>query len=126
VHAHRYEKRVPGHQAQVDVKFLILERKKGGTVRRYRYTATDDATRVRALKTYQRRTQASAIDFINHLVEKFPFRIQTIRTDRGHELQAPFHCQVHDLGMEHGYLKARTLRLNGKVERSHRTHEDEF
>ncbi len=30
-------------------------------------------------------TQANAIDFINYVVKKFPFRIYTIRTDRGHE-----------------------------------------
>ena len=57
-------------------------------MRRYQYTAIDDATRVRALKIYKRHTQKSAIDFIDYVVEKFPFRIQTIRTDRGHEFQA--------------------------------------
>ena len=88
VHTHRYEKQVPGHQAQVDVKFLTLKRKRGGSVRRYQYTAIDDATRVRALKIYKRHPQKSAIDFIDYVVEKFPFRIQTIRTDRGHEFQA--------------------------------------
>ena len=35
------------------------------------------------------------------MVEKFPFRVHTIRTDRGHE-------------------------LNGKVERSHRSDQEEF
>ncbi len=89
VHTHRYEKQVPGHHVQVDVKFLTLKRKRGGPVRRYQYTAIDDATRVRALKIYKRHTQANAIDFIDYVVEKFPFRIQTIRTDRGHEFQAP-------------------------------------
>ena len=33
VHTHRYEKRVPGHRVQLDVKFLTLKRKKGGAVR---------------------------------------------------------------------------------------------
>ena len=129
VHTHRYEKRVPGHHGQVDVKFLTLKRKRGGPVRRYQYTAIDDATRVRALKIYKRHTQANAIDFIDYIecvVEKFPFRIQTIRTDRGHELQALFHWHVADKGMEHVYIKPRTLQLNGKVERSHRTDKDEF
>jgi transposase InsO family protein len=126
VHTHRYEKQVPGHHVQVDVKFLTLKRKRGGSVRRYQYTAIDDATRVRALKIYKRHTQKSAIDFIDYVVEKFPFRIQTIRTDRGHEFQALFHWHVADKGMEHVYIKARTPQLNGKVERSHRTDKDEF
>jgi transposase InsO family protein len=126
VHTHRYEKQVPGHHVQVDVKFLILKRKKGAPVRRYQYTAIDDATRVRALKIYKRHTQANAITFVDYIVEKFPFRIQTIRTDRGHEFQALFHWHVADQGMEHVYIKPRTPQLNGKVERSHRTDKDEF
>ncbi|MCP4900608.1 MAG: transposase, partial [bacterium] len=126
VHTHRYEKQVPGHHVQVDVKFLTLPRKKGAPVRRYQYTAIDDATRIRALKSYRRHTQANAIDFIDYVVAKFPFRIRTIRTDRGHEFQALFHWHVADLGMEHVYIKPRTPQLNGKVERSHRTDKDEF
>jgi transposase InsO family protein len=126
VHTHRYEKQVPGHHVQVDVKFLNLRRKKGAPVRRYQYTAIDDATRVRALKIYRRHTQADAIEFIDYVVKKFPFRISTIRTDRGHEFQAQFHRHVADLGTEHVYIKPRTPQLNGKVERSHRTDRDEF
>jgi transposase InsO family protein len=100
--------------------------RRGAPVRRYQYTAIDDATRVRALKIYRRHTQANGIDFINYVVDKFPFRIRTIRTDRGHEFQALFHWHVADLGMEHVYIKPRTPQLNGKVERSHRTDKDEF
>ena len=69
---------------------------------------------------------ASPLDFINYVVEKFPFRIKNIRTDRGHEFQALFHWHVADLGMEHVYIKPRTPQLSGKVERSHRTDKDEF
>jgi hypothetical protein len=32
-------------------------------VRRFQYTAIDDATRVRALKIYSKHTQQNAIDF---------------------------------------------------------------
>jgi hypothetical protein len=76
--------------------------------RRYPYTAIDDATRVRAPKIYKRHTQANAIDFIDYVGEKFPFRIQIIRTDRGHEFQALFHWHVADQGMEHVYIKPKT------------------
>jgi transposase InsO family protein len=70
-----------------------------------------------------RHMQASAIDYINNVIEKFPFRIFIIRTDRSHEFQAFFHWHVADQGMEHVYIKPRTPQLNGKVERSHRTDE---
>ena len=59
-------------------------------------------------------------------MEKFPFRIHTIRTDRGHEFQAKFHWHVADKGIRHVYIKPRTPQLNGKVERSHRTDKQEF
>jgi hypothetical protein len=74
-----------------------------------------DATRVRALKIYDRHTQANAIDFSDRIIEKFPFRIREIRppplidffaincraTDNGHEFQAKFHWHVEELGIRH-------------------------
>lgn len=108
------------------MKFLILKDEKGRKVRRFQYTAIDDAIRIRALKIYQRHTQQNAIDFIKYVVEKFPFRIQTVRTDRGHEFQALFHWYVEDEGLRHVYIKPRSPQLNGKVERSHRSDQEEF
>ena len=60
------------------------------------------------------------------VVEDFPFRIKTIRTDNGHEFQTKFHWHVSDLGMLHVYIKPATPRLNGKVERSHLTDKRAF
>ncbi|GAA4648940.1 IS481 family transposase [Kistimonas scapharcae] len=122
----RYEKQVPGHHVQVDVKFLNFRDALGKKVRRYQYTAIDDATRIRALKAYKKHNQANAIDFINYVVEKFPFRIKMIRTDNGSEFQAKFHWHVEDLGMQHVYIKPASPNLNGKVERSHLTDQREF
>lgn len=126
LHTRRYAKQVPGHHIQVDVTFLTLKNTEGRKIRRFQYTAIDDATRVRALKIYKRHTQKNAIDFIDYVVRKFPFRIHTIRTDRGHEFQALFHWHVEDRGMRHVYIKPRSPQLNGKVERSHRSDKEEF
>ena len=46
IHTHRYAKAVPGHHVQVDVKILSLRTKPGQLVRRFQYTAIDDAARV--------------------------------------------------------------------------------
>jgi transposase InsO family protein len=105
---------------------LSLKTPNGQRVRRFQYTAIDDATRVRALKIYTQHNQANAIRFIDYVIEKFPFRIHTIRTDRGHEFQAQFHWHVEDKGIRHVYIKPRTPQLNGKVERSHRSDQEEF
>ena len=76
VHTIRYSKQVPGHHIQMDVKFLTFANKRGENVRRFQYTAIDDATRVRALKIYDKHTQTNAIDFVDHVIERFPFRIK--------------------------------------------------
>nr|CEK26517.1 Mobile element protein [Yersinia ruckeri] len=75
---------------QVDVNFLFFNSLNGQRIKRFQYTAIDDATRIRALKIYGRHNQANAIDFIDYVVNKFPFRIKTIRTDNSHEFQAKF------------------------------------
>jgi len=126
IHTKRYAKQVPGHHIQVDVTFLTLKNAEGKKIRRFQYTAIDDATRIRALKIYSRHTQKNAIDFIDYVIEKFPFRFHTIRTDRGHEFQALFHWHVEDKGIRHVYIKPRSPQLNGKVERSHRSDKEEF
>ncbi|UCC38192.1 MAG: transposase family protein [Candidatus Aminicenantes bacterium] len=126
IHTRRYAKKVPGHHIQVDVKFVSLRNFEGHRVRRFQYTAIDDATRIRAMKIYPRHNQQNAIKFIDYVIEKFPFRIHTFRTDRGHEFQAQFHWHVEDEGMRHVYIKPRSPQLNGKVERSLRTDQEEF
>ncbi len=117
----------------MDVKFLVFKGKDGNKIKRYQYTAIDDATRVRALKVYTCHTQKNAINFVNHIINKFPFKIQQIRTDRGHVREADVYVNfrrnswhVEDLGIRHVYIKARTPQLNGKVERSRRSDQQEF
>ena len=111
---------------QVDVKFLQLKDGQGKTVKRYQYSAIDDATRIRALQIFPEYNQECAIQCMDYVVNKFPFRISTVRTDRGHEFQARFHWHVGDQGIWHVYIQPRTPQLNGKVERSHSTDQTEF
>lgn len=62
----RYEKQVPGHSIQMDVKFIYFKDiLPGRDVRRFQYTAIDDATRARAFYIYDKHTQANAIDFVD-------------------------------------------------------------
>ncbi|MGV0927460.1 IS481 family transposase [Empedobacter sp. ULE_I145] len=126
MHSIRYEKETPGHHVQVDVKFLIFQDANGHINQEISIYSIDDATRIRALKIYEKHNQLSSIDFINYVVDKFPFRINTIQTDNGHEFQSKFHWHVQDLGMRHRFIKVGTPQLNGKVERSHLTDKKEF
>lgn len=120
----RYEKQQPGHRIQVDVKFL--ERIPGQNKRLYQFTAIDDCTRIRVLKIYDRCNQKTAIAFMTDVINKLPFRILVVQTDNGSEFQSNFHWFLEDKEIQHVYIKPRTPRLNGKVERSHRIDDQEF
>jgi transposase InsO family protein len=120
----RYEKPQPGHQVQVDVKFIAPLA--GVRKRYYQFTAIDDCTRLRVLRIYDRLNQKTAIQFIDYVLEKLPFRVDAVQTDNGSEFQSAFHWHLHDLGVEHVYIRPATPRLNGKVERSHRIDAEEF
>ena len=47
--------------------------------------------------------------------------MREIRTDNGHEFQAKFHWYVEDQGIRHAYIKRGTQQLNGNVEQSDRS-----
>ena len=121
----RYEKPLPGHRVQIDVKFIAPlqgSRKK----KHYQFTAIDDCTRIRVLRIYDRLNQQSAIRFLDYVLEKLPFQVEVIQTDHGAEFGSQFHYHVLDRGIGHVYIKPATPRLNGKVERSHRIDQEEF
>jgi transposase InsO family protein len=120
----RYEKARPGHRLQMDVKFL--ERIPGTRKRLYQFTAIDDCTRIRVLKVYDACNQNTAIRFADDVMQRLPFKVETIQTDNGAEFQSKFHWHLTDRDVRHVYIRPRTPRLNGKVERSHRTDDQEF
>src|ERR1700687_2228962 len=79
----RYEKPLPGHRVQVDVKFI--EPLAGSRKKHSQYTAIDDCTRIRVLRIYPRNDQKTAIAFLDYVLEKLPFQVEVIQTDNGAE-----------------------------------------
>jgi transposase InsO family protein len=126
----RYEKQLPGHRVQIDVKFIepIGAAAARGKRRRkfYQFTAIDDCTRLRVLRVYPTLNQETAIQFVDYVMQRLPFKVEIIQTDNGSEFGTSFHWHVLDKGVGHVYIKPRTPRLNGKVERSHRIDAEEF
>ncbi len=120
----RYEKPLPGHQIQMDVKFLAPVTHRPRPY--YQYTAIDDCTRIRVLKIYERNTQQTAIAFVDEVLARLPFRVECIQTDNGSEFGPQFHWHVLDCGIQHRYIRPRRPYLNGKAERSHRIDDEEF
>jgi transposase len=58
----RYEKPLPGHRVQIDVKFLAPLA--GSRRKHYQFTAIDDCTRLRVLRIYPQLNQKTAIQFV--------------------------------------------------------------
>jgi transposase InsO family protein len=117
----RRDIREPGRSVQIDVKHL-----KVGSGRFYQFTAIDEATRYRVLKIYEHNSVKSGIAFIEEVRRRLPMAIQRVQTDHGSEFGSEFTWHLHDLGIPHRRIPPRTPEANGKVERSHRTDEDEF
>ena len=120
----RYEKPQPGHRLQLDVKFL--ERIPGTHRRLYQFTAIDDCTRIRVLKVYDRCNQRTAVQFVDEVLRRLPFRGLVVQTDNGAEFQSEFHWHLETRDIRHVYIRPRTPRLNRQVERSHRVDDEEF
>jgi transposase InsO family protein len=120
----KYSKPLPGERIQVDVKFidnLAFEGK-----RYYQFTAIDDCTRYRVLRIYDRNNVKNATDFVNQVKKVLPFAIKQVQTDNGSEFSEEFSWHLQDLGISHRKTKVRSPEENGKVERSHRTDNEEF
>ncbi|MEV4674067.1 IS481 family transposase [Actinomadura sp. NPDC049382] len=140
----RYEKQLPGNRVQIDVKFiepvgvpeptdrqdapkpLTPAPKSRRRAKYYQFTAIDDCTRLRILRVYPRCDQKTAIQFLDYVLERLPFRVEVVQTDNGAEFQSGFHWHVLDKGIAHTYIKPASPHLNGKVERSHRIDAEEF
>jgi transposase InsO family protein len=115
----RYQRPIPGDRVQADTCKIAP-----GI---YQYTAVDDCTRWRVLKIYLRANASHTLDFIDVMVEEFPFPIQRLQTDRGREF---FAVRVQEKLMAYGIKfrpnKPASPHLNGKVERSQKTDLEEF
>jgi transposase InsO family protein len=124
----------PGERLQIDTKHLDYFDRHGNRI--YQYTAIDEFSRWRFLMLTREITPLASIAFLEALRAVFPFPIECVQTDHGteftyaalpHVQQAhPFQAHLESLGIRHKLIKIATPRHNGKVERSHRTDEEEF
>src|SRR5215216_5637284 len=64
----RYEKPLPGHRVQLDVKFIAPL--PGSRRKHYQFTAIDDCTRLRVLRIYDRCNQQPAIQFLDYVLAR--------------------------------------------------------
>lgn len=116
--------RTPGERLQVDVKFV--PRAISGKRRFYQFTAIDESTRFRVLRVYDHNSTRSAIAFLDEVRRVLPVAIQRVQTDHGSEFGWDFTWHLKEAGITHGRIPRGYPEANGKVERSHRTDNQEF
>lgn len=135
-----YEKMLyPGQRVQIDVKVVpsacIVGESQGEKF--YQYTAIDEYSRFRYLEAFKEQSSYSSAVFVEHLLKRFPFKIECIQTDNGQEFTkalgnaknpkpAMFENELKRHGIHHKLIRPYTPRHNGKVERSHRKHNEYF
>ena len=107
---HRYKS--PGHLVQIDTKHVIILGQ-----RFYQFTAIDCFTRIGYSRIYSSATTTNGKDFLISLLLAFPFKVQAIQTDNGHEFLLYFHEECAKRGIVHFFSRPRTPTDNSMVER---------
>jgi putative transposase len=90
------------------------------------FTAHDVISKWNVVDAYPRATATTAAHFLDVLEERLPFRLKAIQVDGGAEFEAIFEEECQKRGIELFVLPPRSPKLNGGVERAHRTHTEEF
>ncbi len=90
------------------------------------FTAHDVISRWNTVGVYSRATANTAIDFLDTLETRMPFAVKAIQVDGGSEFEAIFEEECQRRGIKLFVLPPRSPKLNGAVERAHRTHTEEF
>lgn len=133
-----YQMNYPGQRVQVDVKYMpkMDLPNRPEPYQEYQYTAIDDCTRLRFVKPYEELCPANSVAFAQAMMAFFPFPIEEIQTDHGTEFTYifmphvqkphPFEEFLKQEGIRHKLIPIATPKQNGKVERSHRTDDEEF
>ena len=112
----------PGDLVQVDT--LDVHPLDSGTVKHF--TARDVISRWDVLEAHQRATANTASVFLDTLLARMPFKVKAIQVDGGSEYRAGFEQACQRLGLKLFVLPPHAPKLNGRVERAHRTHLEEF
>ncbi len=90
------------------------------------FTAHDVTSKWNVVSVYRQATATTATQFLDALEERMPFPVKAIQVDGGAEFEAFFEEECQRRGIKLFVLPPRSPKLNGGVERAHRTHTEEF
>lgn len=97
-----------------------------GVNKTYIYNALDVRNKWMYSRGYCRKTSFAAKDFLNRVINKYPYDIVTIQTDNGTEFERYFDDYLESKSIPHKYTTPRNPRVNGFIERANRTLKQEF
>jgi len=117
-----YQAKEPGDIVQLDTMDV---RPLPGMIIKH-FTARDVISRWDVLEAHTRVSSAVAKEFVHTLLARMPFPIKSIQVDGGSEFMADFEMECQRLGVKLFVLPPHSPKLNGHVERAHRTHTEEF
>jgi transposase InsO family protein len=112
----------PGDLIQFDTQKQMPE--PGVTI--HHFGARDTVSRWDVVGVYSRATARNGRDFLRQVLERMPFPVKAVQIDGGSEFKAEFEEACAALALPLFILPPHSPKLNGRVERSHRTHEEEF
>jgi putative transposase len=116
-----YTARAAGDIVQVDTMDL---RPLPGVILKH-FTAHDVISKWDVIDAYSTATATTAARFLDTLEERMPFPLKAIQVDGGSEFEAVFETECERRGVRLFVLPPRSPKLNGGVERAHRTHTEE-
>lgn len=90
------------------------------------FTARDVISRWDVIETFPRASSLNAKTFLSTVINRMPFPVKAVQVDGGSEFKKHFETACEELGLKLFVLPPRSPKLNGRVERAHRTHLDEF
>ena len=114
--------RAPGDLVELDTK--DLQPLPG--VRLKQFTARDVVSRWDVVSIHRRATASAARLFLDELLQRMPFPVRGIQVDGGSEFKAAFESECQRRHLPLFVLPPRSPKLNAHVERSNRTHSEEF
>ncbi|MGH2362807.1 MAG: helix-turn-helix domain-containing protein [bacterium] len=112
----------PGDLVELDATPIAIPPK----IVRIHFTARDVISRKDILAVYDRQTSTAAEHMLREEFPRFGFAVRAIQIDGGSEFKAAFERACQAQGIQLFALPPRSPKLNGHVERGHRTHQEEF
>lgn len=111
----------PGQGVQIDVKYVYPKGK-----RRYQFSVFDPYTELYHFTIFDTRHSINAVTAMKAAEQYFGFKILSVQTDNGSEFRGDFHTWLESKHLPHYFIPKKSPWWNGKVERVHKTIDDEY